>query len=176
MMLTLMKSSGSFLSNKRRHINKINYFAEKINKYYQSQPEKALEYVNKLITYHQKLQGEKNLSKEVRQWFVDSQTLATTLYQLGSGRLPKQKMSEMSNWENAYNFKQPIFSGEHGHFFKELIIRLNLQIPTTMDHVLAQIDEYLFSEEVELNDLLPSEDAELIELPLPRKSGNYTKL
>ena len=416
-MLTLMKSSGGFLSNKRRHINKINYYAEKINKYYQSQPEKALEYVNKLIAYHQKLQGEKNLSKVIRQWFVDndiaevkekiqliihvselseatklgtiyeqysgkdsfkalieeklletnekiavhsleggnnpivkvtsndqcfiirflrmnkaeestnksprniralysekipqipqpyllekieddgheitymeyskfypngnlqdhfgnlrdqkengvltdeefnkillgyakklilffitinehhiwytdlkpsnilldgndiaisdikgliqsrqsnvesnktntsqiyyqstvynnkqinlellqSQTLATTLYQLACGRLPKQKLSEISHWENVYNFKQPIFSTEHGHFFKELIIRLNLQIPTTMDHVLAQIDERLFSEEVELNELLPDE-SDVIELPVPRKPGNYTKL
>lgn len=417
-MLTLMKSSGSFFSSQRRHISKINYYAEKINKYYQSQPEKALEYVNKLIAYHNKLQGEKNLSKIVKQWFVDnnidkvkerielimrvndlsattqlgeiyeqyngkdsfktlieakllekdeqitvhsleggnnpivrvssndqcfiirflrmnkdeessnrsprnirarysekipqipqpylleqveddgheitymeyskfypngnlqdhfnnlrdqkerglltnedfnkelliyaeklvlffitinehhvwytdlkpsnilldnkdivisdikgliqsrqvtvpsnmtntsqtyyqstvyndkminlellqSQTLATTIYQLACGKLPKQKVSEMGVWKNIYNFKQQIFTGEDGHFLKELITRLNLEIPTTMDRVLAQIDERLYSDEIELSELLASEDSELIELPPPRKPGSYTKL
>lgn len=416
-MLTLMKSSGSFLSTKRRHISKINHYAEKINKYHQSQPDKALEYTNKLIAYHQKLQGEKHLSPVVQLWFSDndigeikkrielvlrvnelstttqlstiyqnyngkdsfrelieeklvktgeqitvhaiecgnnplvrvtsneqcfiirflrmnkneessnssprnirarycetipqipqpyllekvaddnheitymeyskfytngnlqsyfdnlreqkekgtlsaeefnkelllytkklalffitinqqhiwytdlkpsnilldgnnivisdikgliqsrqiivasnmtntsqmyhqstvyndnqinlellqSQTLATTIYQLACGQLPRQQSQEMSTWENVYNFRRTVFSGKQGRFLKDLIIRLNLQIPMTMDNALAQIDERLYPGDVELYEQL-HDDPGLIELPPPRKTGGYSKL
>lgn len=71
-MLTLMTLNGSYFSEKRHQINKVNYYAEKITNYHRSNPEKAREYASKLLNYYQKLSNEDRTALEVEQWFIEN--------------------------------------------------------------------------------------------------------
>ncbi|CEG57074.1 protein kinase family protein [Legionella fallonii] len=121
--------------------------------------------------YQSTVYNDNNIHLELLQ----CQTLATTLYELACGRLPKQKISDKGTWKNIYDFAQPVFSEEHGAFLEELIKRLNIRLPTTMTHILAQIDDHLLSYEEEHHELL-IDDSDIIELPTPRKPRGYSKL
>lgn len=70
-MLTLLQSAGGYFSSKRKQINKVNYYAEKINLYYLSDAEKALTYAHKLCAYYAKLNDEKSPAcLMVEEWFI----------------------------------------------------------------------------------------------------------
>ncbi len=74
-MLALITLSGSFWGAKRHQIAKVNYFAEKINYYYVSNPVKAKEYAFKLLNYHQKLETENKMVNTVSEWFIENPPL-----------------------------------------------------------------------------------------------------
>ncbi len=79
---------------------------------------------------------------------LQCQTLATTLYQLACGELPQQVQEGISSWNNVYNFKHPVFTGEEGKFLKHLIKKLSLNVPVSMSKVLDEINERLSQMEV----------------------------
>lgn len=74
-MFTLLQVSGMPFSEKRAQINKINYYLEKINNNYKSDPEKALKYANKICTYCQDLLEKGKVSSVIELWTIDTPPL-----------------------------------------------------------------------------------------------------
>ncbi|WP_133135930.1 protein kinase domain-containing protein [Legionella rowbothamii] len=71
-MLTPIKNSGLFFSSKRLQIDKVNEFIRKINKYYRSDPQKALDYLTELNNYYQKRLQKNDLASTLAIWFIEN--------------------------------------------------------------------------------------------------------
>ncbi|MFJ1267631.1 hypothetical protein ACD661_03550 [Legionella lytica] len=73
---------------------------------------------------------------------LQCQTLAATLYQLACGELPEPN-GTINCWKNTYDFSQPVFQSEHGHFVMSIIELLSANIPITMEKALSRVKEQL---------------------------------
>lgn len=71
-MLTPIKSSGSFFSSKRLQIDKVNEFIRKINKHHESDPQKALDYLQELSEFYQKRLLKDDLTSNLAIWFIEN--------------------------------------------------------------------------------------------------------
>ncbi|MFJ1268362.1 hypothetical protein ACD661_07320 [Legionella lytica] len=71
-MLTPIKSSGSLFSSKRLQIDKVNEFIRKINKHHESDPQKALDYLQDLSDFYQKRLQKDDLTPSIAIWFIEN--------------------------------------------------------------------------------------------------------
>lgn len=79
---------------------------------------------------------------------LQRQTLANTLYQLTTGKLPVSVKGHYIDWKNKYNFNQDCFKTPEGELIKSLILALNMSRPKPLTHYLTRINDHLNQEQL----------------------------